>query len=122
MLESNRQRIGEQLRVDLTDRSNAFRDYMAEFTKRVDYLSKNIADSLSQLPQAVGETADAFLDQVDRLGATLEEGQRRHQRRRGPPLSPAAPGAAVRGAGHAHEPVFPPRPRPGRAAKKTVSG
>ena len=73
MLESNRQRIGEQLRVDLTDTLDAFRDYMAEFTKRVDYLSKNIADSLSQLPQAVGETADAFLDQVDRLGATLEE-------------------------------------------------
>ena len=73
MLESNRQRIGEQLRVDLTDTLDAFRDYMAEFTKRVDYLAKNIADSLSQLPQAVGETADAFLDQIDRLGASLEE-------------------------------------------------
>ena len=73
MLENNRQRIGEQLRVDLTDTLDAFRDYMAEFTKRVDYLAKNIADSLGQLPQAVGETADAFLDQVDRLGATLEE-------------------------------------------------
>ncbi len=73
MLENNRQRIGEQLRVDLTDTLDAFRDYMAEFTKRVDYLSKNIADSLSQLPQAVGETADAFLDQIDRLGASLEE-------------------------------------------------
>ena len=73
MLENNRQRIGEQLRVDLTDTLDAFRDYMAEFTKRVDYLAKNIADSLSQLPQAVGETADAFLDQIDRLGASLEE-------------------------------------------------
>ena len=34
---------------------------------------QNISDTLGQLPQAVGETADAFLDQVDRLGAALEE-------------------------------------------------
>ena len=73
MLENNRQRIGEQLRVDLTDTLDAFRDYMGEFVKRVDYLTKNISDTLGQLPQAVGETADAFLDQVDRLGAALEE-------------------------------------------------
>lgn len=75
MLESNRQRIGEQLRVDLTDTLDAFRDYMGEFTKRVDYLSASIADSLGQLPHAVGEAADAFLDQIDRIGATLEQAQ-----------------------------------------------
>ena len=45
MLENNRQRIGEQLRVDLTDTLDAFRDYMGEFVKRVDYLTKNISDT-----------------------------------------------------------------------------
>lgn len=75
MLENNRQRIGEQLRVDLTDTLDAFRDYMGEFTKRVDYLAANIADSLGQLPHAVGEATDAFLDQIDRISATLEQAQ-----------------------------------------------
>lgn len=75
MLETNRQRIGEQLRMDLSDTLDAFRDYMSEFTRRVDYLSQGIADSLGQLPAAVGESADAFLDQVDRIGATLEQAQ-----------------------------------------------
>ena len=75
MLENNRQRIGEQLRVDLTDTLDSFRDYMGEFTKRVDYLAANIADSLGQLPHAVGEATDAFLDQIDRISATLEQAQ-----------------------------------------------
>lgn len=75
MLETNRQRIGEQLRVDLTDTLDAFRDYMGEFTKRVDYLAAGIADSLSQLPRCVGEATDVFLDQIDRINASLEQAQ-----------------------------------------------
>lgn len=75
MLESNRQRIGEQLRMDLSDTLDAFRDYMSEFTKRVDYLCAGVADSLGQLPSAVAEASDAFLDQIDRIGATLEQAQ-----------------------------------------------
>lgn len=75
MLENNRQRIGEQLRVDLTDTLDSFRDYMGEFTKRVDYLTAGIADSLNQLPRVVGDSTDQFLDQIDHISASLERAQ-----------------------------------------------
>ncbi len=75
-LESNRQRIGEQLRVDLTDTLDSFRDYMGEFTKRVDYLTDGIAEALNQLPPAVQDATGQFLDQIDRISASLEAGRR----------------------------------------------
>ena len=75
MLENNRQRIGEQLRLDLSDTLDSFRDYMAEFTKRVDYLSAGIADALNQLPDAVGGATDHFLDQIDRISQALERAE-----------------------------------------------
>ena len=76
MLESNRQRIGEQLKVDLTDTLDSFRDYMGEFTKRVDYLTQGIGQTLDQLPRVVGQSTDLFLDQIDRISDTLQKSQR----------------------------------------------
>ncbi len=76
MLEKNRQELGEQLKMDLSDTLDAFRDYMSEFTKRVDYMANSIADALDQLPGAVGQSTDQFLDQIDRINASLERAQR----------------------------------------------
>ena len=54
----------------------SYRDYVNQFTQRVDYLAASISDSLSKLPKAVGQTSDQFLDQVDQLTRTLEDAQR----------------------------------------------
>lgn len=64
--------IDEELRNTL----DAYREYVNQFTQRVDYLASSISDSLSQMPRAVGETSDQFLDQMDRLTQTLEQAQR----------------------------------------------
>ncbi len=55
---------------------DAYRDYVNQFTQRVDYLASGITESLKEMPRAVNETADEFLAQVDRLTATMEEAQR----------------------------------------------
>lgn len=54
---------------------DSYQDYVNQFTQRVDYLAANISDSLSQLPHAVDETSNQFLDQVDRLTDTLAQAQ-----------------------------------------------
>ena len=51
----------------------AYREYVNQFTQRVDYLATSISDSLSRMPRAVGETSDQFLDQMDRLTQALEQ-------------------------------------------------
>ena len=42
----------------------------------MDYLAGSISDSLSHMPQAVNDTSNQFLDQVDRLSDTLMQAQR----------------------------------------------
>lgn len=64
--------IDEELKSTL----EAYREYVNQFTQRVDYLASNISDSLSKMPRAVGETSEQFLDQVDRLTNTLDQAQR----------------------------------------------
>ena len=54
----------------------SYREYVNQFTQRVDYLAANISDSLSNLPRAVSQTSDQFLDQMDRLNASLAQAQR----------------------------------------------
>ena len=55
---------------------DSYQDYVNQFTQRVDYLAGSISDSLSHMPQAVNDTSNQFLDQVDRLTDTLAQAQR----------------------------------------------
>ena len=55
---------------------DSYREYVNQFTQRVDYLAGRISESLSELPRAVGQTSDQLLDQVDALSRTLEQAQR----------------------------------------------
>ena len=66
------QALEEELHTTL----DSYRDYVNQFTKRVDYLAASISDSLSQLPAAVNDTSNQFLDQIDRMTVTLDEAQR----------------------------------------------
>ena len=64
--------IAEELNTTL----DAYRDYVNQFTQRVDYLASNISDSLEQMPKIVTDTNNHFLDQVDALTDALEQAQR----------------------------------------------
>ena len=61
---------------EISNTLDAYRDYVNQFTQRVDYLASGITESLSGMPQAVNDTADAFLARVDRLSRTMEQAQR----------------------------------------------
>lgn len=64
------------LEKELSDTLDAYREYVNQFTQRVDYLASGISESLKALPKSVSETSDQFLDQVDRLTETLNQAQR----------------------------------------------
>ena len=66
----------KQLRDDLSATMESYRDYVNQFTQRVDYLSSSISNSLKKLPDSVNETSDRFLDQLDQLTVTMTEAQR----------------------------------------------
>lgn len=55
---------------------DAYRDYVNQFTQRVDYLSANIAGSLEHLPDAVNDANNRLLDQVDALTDAMEQATR----------------------------------------------
>ena len=55
---------------------DSYQDYVNQFTQRVDYLAANISNSLGQLPGAVTETSNQFLDQMDRLTDSIAQAQR----------------------------------------------
>ena len=61
---------------EISNTLDAYRDYVNQFTQRVDYLASGITESLSGMPQAVNDTADEFLARVDRLSRTMEQAQR----------------------------------------------
>ena len=75
-LEAIQKKTSAAFEEELRSTLDAYRDYVNQFTQRVDYLASSISDSLSQMPRAVGETSDQFLDQVDRLTRTLDQAQR----------------------------------------------
>lgn len=64
--------VSEELNTTL----DAYRDYVNQFTQRVDYLASNISGALERMPDAVNDTNARFLDQVDALIDTLEQAQR----------------------------------------------
>jgi chromosome segregation ATPase len=66
----------KQLQSELSSTMDAYRDYVNQFTQRVDYLSNSISNSLKKMPDAVNETSDRFLDQLDQLTVTMTEAQR----------------------------------------------
>ena len=61
--------VSEELNLTL----DAYRDYVNQFTQRVDYLASNISGALEQMPAAVSETNNRFLDQMDALTDSIEQ-------------------------------------------------
>ena len=66
----------KQLESELSSTMESYRDYVNQFTQRVDYLSSSISNSLKKMPDAVEDTNNRFLDQLDQLTETLAQGQR----------------------------------------------
>lgn len=64
------------LESELSSTLDAYREYVNQFTQRVDYLASAISDALKGMPASVAETSDRFLDQVDRLTETIGQAQR----------------------------------------------
>ena len=64
------------LQEEFNSTMDAYRDYVNQFTQRVDYLASNISDALRAMPEAVSETNNRFLDQMDRLTDAMMQGQR----------------------------------------------
>lgn len=75
-LENVQKQTSEAMQDELRTTLDAYRDYVNQFTQRVDYLASSISDALSRLPRAVGETSDQFLDQMEQLTRVLEQAQR----------------------------------------------
>ena len=75
-IEDIQKRTSAAMQQELQGTLDAYREYVNQFTQRVDYLANSISDSLSKLPHAVNATSEQFLDQVDQLTRTLEDAQR----------------------------------------------
>ena len=63
------------LEGELSSTLDAYREYVNQFTQRVDYLASNISGALNQLPDSVTVTSNRFLDQVDRMTEALNQAQ-----------------------------------------------
>ena len=66
----------KSLQEEFNSTMDAYRDYVNQFTQRVDYLATNISDAVRGLPDAVADTNNRFLDQVDRLTDAMVQAQR----------------------------------------------
>ena len=75
-IEKVHMQASKDLQEEFSSTMDAYRDYVNQFTQRVDYLASNISRSLDGLPDAVADTNNRFLDQVDALTDTLEQAQR----------------------------------------------
>lgn len=75
-IESIHLQATKSLDNELTSTLDAYREYVNQFTQRVDYLASNISSALNQMPDSVADTSNRFLDQVDNLTETLNKGQR----------------------------------------------
>ena len=64
-----------QLQDEFNSTMDAYRDYVNQFTQRVDYLAGNISSALQGLPDAVSDVNNRFLDQVDRLTDAMVQAQ-----------------------------------------------
>ena len=63
------------LQDEFNSTMDAYRDYVNQFTQRVDYLASNISSALQGLPDAVSDVNNRFLDQVDRLTDAMVQAQ-----------------------------------------------
>ena len=66
----------QSLQDEFNSTMDAYRDYVNQFTQRVDYLASNISRSLEGMPDAVAEANNRFLDQVDRLTDAMVQARR----------------------------------------------
>jgi methyl-accepting chemotaxis protein len=64
-----------QLQDEFNSTMDAYRDYVNQFTQRVDYLASNISSALQGLPCAVSDVNNRLLDQVDRLTDAMVQAQ-----------------------------------------------
>ncbi len=65
----------KSLEGELSSTLDAYREYVNQFTQRVDYLASSISGALNQLPDSVTVTSNRFLDQVDRMTEALNQAQ-----------------------------------------------
>ena len=75
-IEGVQRKTSAAMQQELQGSLEGYREYVNQFTQRVDYLATGISDSLSKLPRAVNDTSNQFLDQVDQLTRALEDAQR----------------------------------------------
>ena len=75
-IEKVHMQASKALQEEFTSTMDAYRDYVNQFTQRVDYLASNISRALNGLPDAVADTNNRFLDQVDRLTDAMVQAQR----------------------------------------------
>ena len=75
-VEKTYRQAADALKQDFSSTMDGYRDYVNQFTQRVDYLSSKISESLQQMPDAVTETNGRLLDQVDRLTGAMVQAQR----------------------------------------------
>ena len=75
-IEKVHMQASKALQDEFSSTMDAYRDYVNQFTQRVDYLASSISRSLDGLPDAVADTNNRFLDQVDRLTDAMVQAQR----------------------------------------------
>ena len=65
----------KSIATELDSTMESYRDYVNQFTQRVDYLSNGIMGALDRMPNAVSEANHRLLDQVDALTDAMERAQ-----------------------------------------------
>ncbi len=75
-IEKVHMQASKSLEDEFNSTMDAYRDYVNQFTQRVDYLASGISRSLEGLPDAVADSNNRFLDQVDRLTDAMVQAQR----------------------------------------------
>ena len=75
-IERTQREAAAAMQDELQGSLDAYREYVNQFTQRVDYLAGSISDSLNNLPRAVSHTSRQFLEQVDEITRALDQAQR----------------------------------------------
>ena len=75
-IEKVHMQASRELQEEFNSTMDAYRDYVNQFTQRVDYLAANISGALQGLPAEVTDVSNRFLDQVDRLTDAMVQAQR----------------------------------------------
>ena len=67
----------DAINTELKTTLDAYQDYVNRFGQHLDHVTGSIAESLNNLPHAVEDVSNQFLDQMDRLTETIEQADRR---------------------------------------------